>query len=277
MPDSGAPPTERNTLGLILQKTTDTSATKKNATRERKYQLHLGAHGLLYHQSYEEYQVVTAQSVRFIDNRQRTVKRTHTTLYKKMYSQKRRNKKVCSRAVSLALHLLTTVYISMLVWDYWGFWQTECIHDINVWLCVYACIQFVLTVCSIMQVCIWLRAKDPPYEESKLRLYLQYLVYIFAGCWIIYGSTFMFTDEIKHCEEPVDHTSNIFSVKALRITAVVAVAHGYVTLLWLLCLCCLGCVLYCVMTVRNNEDIADKQAWQSHEKDVKAKWKNDRI
>lgn len=203
-----------------------------------------------------------------------------TGLYSELYPWDFRKKKLRYRVLYMILHSLTTAYITMLILAYWNAWEIECIREINVWLCVYLVVQFILTVCAIVQVCLWLCANDPPLGETKLRLYLQYLVYTFTAGWIIYGSTFMFSDEIKDCKEPVSHgfkPSDMINVKALRITAIVLIAQGYLTLLWLLCLCCFGCAMYCLYTSWMRMDTKTQKAWKDREMDAKTRQKNERI
>lgn len=168
-------------------------------------------------------------------------------LYNEMYPWSLRKKKLRKKVVYFLYHLATTAYITMLVWAYWLSWDIECIRDLNVWLCVYLAFEFILFVCSIVELVLWLYARDPPLGETKLRLYLQYWVYISTAIWILYGSTFMFSAEIVDCKEPVERifkSSSVMNVTSLRLTASVLIILGYFTVLWLLCYLLFACFMY---------------------------------
>lgn len=201
-------------------------------------------------------------------------------LYDEMYPWSLRKKQLRKKVAYFLFHLATTAYITMLVWTYWLAWDIECIRDLNVWLCVYLAIEFVHTVCSIVELVLWLYARDPPLGETKLRLILQYWVYIFTAVWILYGSTFMFSEEIIDCKEPVERifkSSSVMNVKSLRLTASVLIVLGYFTVLWLVCYLLFGCVMYCLYKSWVKMDRETEKTIKSKDIDEMKKLRSERV
>lgn len=63
----------------------------------------------------------------------------------------------------------------------------------------------------------------------------------FKVCWLIYGNTFIYSDNLIDCKNQNDNT------RSLWILSVVLLAFGYLTLLaYFIILCCLGVIIFLV-------------------------------
>jgi len=46
----------------------------------------------------------------------------------------------------------------------------------------------------------WLFANDPAIAEGKIFIFIRFWLFLFEAAWILYGSTFVFSDEFANCE-----------------------------------------------------------------------------
>ena len=49
-------------------------------------------------------------------------------------------------------------------------------------------------------IAIWRRAKEPSIMQIKLELFFGMWIFIAEAGWIIYGNTFIYTEQIKNCD-----------------------------------------------------------------------------
>ena len=53
---------------------------------------------------------------------------------------------------------------------------------------------------TIVCIFIWKRANDPPYQQIKFEVFAGGWVFVAEAGWIIYGNTFIYSDEITSCD-----------------------------------------------------------------------------
>ena len=173
------------------------------------------------------------------------------------------------------IHVLLAIYIFGLLYTFWPSWKVHCIRELNVWLSVYFIVELLQITVSLFAVCVWYRANDPTMAETRLYVFGTFWLYLFMATWIIYGSTFIYSDEISQC---VDTTFEIFGdtvqrVAELRITALVLIVLGYLNLIGILLLACAGCCMYCVYKSWTKVDALtnDGQVFETKEKTERRK------
>lgn len=71
----------------------------------------------------------------------------------------------------------------------------------------------------------WKKAKDPSEMQIKIELFYGVWIFLLEACWLIYGNTFIYTEEIKVCH---DHNSLFgWDVSSERLTTLVLIIYGY--------------------------------------------------
>ncbi len=85
------------------------------------------------------------------------------------------------------------------------------------WLSIYAVVELILTATAITEIAFWGCANDPNLAGTRLRLFLQYWVYLFTAAWILYGSTFIYDEEISQCEELAETAGNEHSDQVSKL------------------------------------------------------------
>jgi len=68
------------------------------------------------------------------------------------------------------------------------------------WLAVYFLMEAMHLIERFVAGLFWLYAKDPAMAECRLYLFFRIWVYFIEASWIIYGSTFVYGEEIDECE-----------------------------------------------------------------------------
>ena len=76
-----------------------------------------------------------------------------------------------------------------------------------------------------------MNAKDPALGHIKLEFFYGWLVFIFEVCWSIYGSTFIYSEEMDYCKGDKDESAHAL---ILWITALVLICLGYFLIIYLL-------------------------------------------
>lgn len=108
---------------------------------------------------------------------------------------------VIRRALRGLFHMLLTLYMGTLVWVFWQSWTVDCIKQLNVWLVVYCLNESLHTLTRVVAMCIWGCANDPELAETRLTIFFKIWVYVFEAIWVIYGSTFIYSDEVSTCDD----------------------------------------------------------------------------
>lgn len=149
----------------------------------------------------------------------------------------------------MLIHAFILVWISAFYpWQFYEAWDVVCIKQLHKWLLIYAVIELLhLLERSIVCLC-WIYATDPAISESVLYLFSRLWLYIFEVSWIIYGSTFVFSDPVKECKKTAyemdAEVKVIERLWKLSLTTKVLIIYGYSLILWMCCSCCFGIALY---------------------------------
>ena len=156
-----------------------------------------------------------------------------------LYDEETRRKRRKTLIIWFIVNGAVSVYIAFLLWMFWGNWDIDCIRKLNVWLLVYQILQGFHAVRTLILIIVWKRAKDPPYQQIKTEVFFGGWVFLAEAGWIIYGNTFIYSEQIKSCD--VDY-KNIFGredvVDNLRISTMILIIYGYFLLLGILLLMC---------------------------------------
>ena len=108
----------------------------------------------------------------------------------------------------------------------------------------------------------WLYANEPTIAESRLFVLMRFWLYLMEASWIIYGSCFIYNDDIANCGPSELEKGELAAdlVEPLRVTTTVLVIYGYILLVWLCC----GCIifLYCYRNF---------QSWKQMDKNSRMK------
>ena len=113
-----------------------------------------------------------------------------------MYPRSQRLHIVRNRIFHMAIHSLLILYITALIWAFWDSWAVNCIRRLNIWLSIYLVIELAHLCERWATACSWLSANDPKLAESKLFIYGRLWLYLIESAWVLYGSTFIYSDEI---------------------------------------------------------------------------------
>ena len=94
----------------------------------------------------------------------------------------------------LFYHVALTIYILSLLLRFRKGWKIDCVRHMNIFLVVYAVFEVILTGAQITELSFWCCANDPVLNTTRLRIFLQYHIYVLTSIWIIYGSTFIYDE-----------------------------------------------------------------------------------
>ena len=148
----------------------------------------------------------------------------------------------------LLFHFVLTLYILVLLTAFWDFWTIECVRLLGFWMFIYLLDELVHIVLYSVAVYSWCRANDPPLIETRISVFGSFWLYLFGFAWVIYGSTFVFSEEIDNCDLESEFSfqgfSETVSIRDVRITVKVLIVLGYVMMLIALCITCASCALY---------------------------------
>ena len=141
------------------------------------------------------------------------------------------------------------------------------------WLSFYCLIELVLVATCIVEILFWGCANDPNLAGTRLRLFFQYWVYLLTAVWIVYGSSFIYADEIKQCKESTEAAGDkqADQVSKLLWTTVALVVLGYLLILWILCYICLGCLVFKLYKSWVQMDSETKASLNEQDAEVKKK------
>lgn len=104
---------------------------------------------------------------------------------------------MCKSTILLVYHVILTLYVIFLETIFWKSWSVDCIRQINVWLAMYCLSELLITISLVLTIIFWGCANDPTMAETRLKVYFQVWIYIFNIGWVIYGSSFIYTDKIN--------------------------------------------------------------------------------
>lgn len=124
------------------------------------------------------------------------------------------------------INLCISIYITILMYLFWGAneWHIECVKTLNIWLLVYLILEGLHLIRSAIVIVIWLRARDPSLAQIKVELFYGVWIYAVEFGWLIYGNTFIYTDEFEHCQHRFWGHSTGMEVKSV----LVLVIYGYI-------------------------------------------------
>ena len=89
----------------------------------------------------------------------------------------------------------------MLIARFWDTkaWTVDCVRTLNIWLLGYMILEALHAIRTIAIVFIWYNKPDPGMAQIKIEVFYGFWVFIAEAAWIVYGNTFIYTDEIKEC------------------------------------------------------------------------------
>ena len=109
---------------------------------------------------------------------------------------------------------------------------------------VYFMDELIHIVLYTAAIIAWCKANDPPLIETRVSVFGTFWLYLFSAAWVVYGSSFMFSEEIENCELDRDEEKKTFSIQDVRITAKVLIWFGYAAILMAILVACVGCAVY---------------------------------
>ena len=167
-------------------------------------------------------------------------------LYSALYPQHLRRSKMRWRATYGVGRALLTLYVAGLVWTFWQAWSIHCIRQLNEWLLVYLVIEVLHTITSVCGLVIWGCARDPSLAETRLSAFVKIFIYLAEAAWVIYGNTFIYSDDINQCDATTELAfgNKVSHVDTLIISTKVLIIFGYVLLLRILCICVIACIVF---------------------------------
>ena len=181
-----------------------------------------------------------------------------------MFPRERRNKKIKWFVAWGIVNAILCTYIMALLFIFWDAktWAKDpCVKQLNLWLLVYCFVQGLHEIRSIAVIYIWHKANDPAVAQLKLELIYGGWVFILEACWIIYGNTFIYTEESQQCV--YQPRWSILSTTTERNTVMVLIIYGYLLLLGMFLTMCFFIAFYFgyksyiktdLETVANRED-----------------------
>ena len=112
------------------------------------------------------------------------------------------------------------------------------------------------TLARLVAILIWLCANDPEIGETRLNVFFKIWVYLFEAIWVIYGSTFIYSEEVSNCEETARLTPShdeieswtFEHVETLRISSIVLLVLGYLIWIWIIGSLLFACAVYRMYT-----------------------------
>ena len=107
-------------------------------------------------------------------------------------------------------------------------------------------IEVLHTITSVCGLVIWGCARDPSLAETRLSAFGKIFIYLAEAAWVIYGNTFIYSDEINECDATTELAfgNKVSHVETLRISTKVLIIFGYVLLLRIFCICVIACITY---------------------------------
>ena len=102
------------------------------------------------------------------------------------------------------VYLCITVFLCFTIALWWNAWHVKCIRKLNEWLVVHTCQMLVHVFVHLAYSIIWIKAKDPTYQLTRIRVFFHVWVYLFEAAWLIYGNTFVYSSEMRECGEDND-------------------------------------------------------------------------
>ena len=181
-------------------------------------------------------------------------------MYNSIYPKYLRRRMACRRALRMVFHLLLILSMGTLLWVFWLSWSIACIKELNMWLSVYCAIEILHTLTRFTQVLIWLCANDPEIAETRLTLFFKFWVYLFEAIWVIYGSTFIYSDKVASCDETAklavtdESDWSVDHVETLRIAVIVLLVIGYLVWIWIISSFLFACAVYKLYTTWTQMD-----------------------
>ena len=87
-----------------------------------------------------------------------------------------------------------------------------------------------------------------------MTLFFKFWVYLFEAIWVIYGSTFIYSDEVASCDETAklevtdESDWSVNHVETLRIAVIVLLVIGYLVWIWIISSFLFACAVYKLYT-----------------------------
>ena len=116
-----------------------------------------------------------------------------------MFPWKMRVNKARWYAVWGLVNALLLAYCVVVTGKFWSDWQISCIKELDLWLLIYVIITALHLVRTIAIIFVLLKAKDPATSTIKMEAYFGVWVFLFEVVWLIYGNSFIYTDDVKNC------------------------------------------------------------------------------
>ena len=95
---------------------------------------------------------------------------------------------------------MLVVYIATLLQTFRDSWDVPCIRKLNSWLTVYFATEVLHMIERIASAVFWLYANEPTLADIRINIFFRFWLNLFEAGWIIYGSTFIYSEEVQDCE-----------------------------------------------------------------------------
>jgi len=116
------------------------------------------------------------------------------------YPKHLRHREIRIRVCHILVHMSLVSYISLLILAFWDSWRIDCIRQLNEWLSTYLVLEILHLVERIVSLCLWLRSEDPYLQEARTYIFGRIWINLVEAAWIIYGSSFIYSQELKECD-----------------------------------------------------------------------------
>ena len=113
-----------------------------------------------------------------------------------LYTAETRRRKVLTHLIWIAVNLVISAYVLFVLYFFFDSWERECVRNISIWLTVFLLIMFLHLIRSVLMIFMWMKLRDPTLGQIKLELFYGTWVFLFEAAWCIYGSTFIYSEEM---------------------------------------------------------------------------------
>ena len=171
-------------------------------------------------------------------------------LKEELYPRWRRQSQCSRNCCRIFCHALIVLFLVALIIPF----MTQEVFDINcletqvTWLMIYVGIEVLHAAERTAVGVCWLYVKEPVNAEGRLFIFFRLWLIIGEAALIVYGNTFIFSEQIDECESESIAAGLSLTltdmIDMLSWTATILIIYGYLLILYLICSCIFGIVLY---------------------------------
>ena len=156
--------------------------------------------------------------------------------------------------------MFITAFCVFVLYQFIDIWEEQCVKEISIWLLTFLVIQLLHLIRSLILIIMWIKFRDPALGQMKLEFFYGSLVFILEAAWSIYGSTFIYSDDMDYCKG--NHSDQGHAV-VLWFTCLIMICLGYLLILYIIAVIFFACVVF--MTFRSwNQDQTEEESRQQH-------------